>query len=974
MSTVTQRIPNLYLGVSQQPDSRKFPGQVRNATNVYPEYALGLLKRAGSKYSSNLYNATSSGKWFSILRDDVEKYVGQYDNNCFRVWSLIDGSPRTVNMGTNTGVPVACNYTNVQTRLLDLNTARATLNTAINTLHTKQAVYAKTLAGQVGLESTLFEVDFSYPYADIVETVVSGILLNESGVYVVKNNNAVISSNTSLPASYALGNDRTDEHPSIGKNGFKLYEAVYTAAPAYTAGQLATALSEMNTAQSAVTTASSDELTKRGLYDTEINNCAITSVPSNAYLKDAAASDIEFLTLNDYTFVLNKAKTVAMKATVKPALPHQAFFVIAVVAYNTKYQVVLGGTTYSITTPANVGAGIADSETIVSGLVSAINAGGIYTATASGPGFYVTRGSAFTVLTTGGSQDSGLYGFQDQVSNVTRLPAQCKNGYIVKIANSDDVDVDDMWVEFKTTNSAAYGPGVWEETTAPGITYQLDELTMPHQLVRQSNGTFSYSPVTWIERLVGDNTTNPIPTFVGKTINNVFFYRNRLGFLSEDTVILSKAGDYFNFFGTSAQVATDDDPIDISVSTINPVILKYVRAISVGLLLFSNKEQFLLSTDSDILSPKTAKINTLATYEADENTQAVGLGTSVGFLSKTALYTKMFEMFAINKDDPPFLIDQTQIVPEYIPSTVDTFIASPSLSLVSIGTKGSDTLYQYRFLQQGEKRIAQTWYNWQLTGSLVLQFFDNSIFYVVTSYGGQVYTSSMNLTQASEEGFLTLPTGERTDVSLDMWKVNPYRTYNSSTLTSRIFLPYNDLNTATLCVVALGGYIGDPIQVGNASSGSVLYPTVAGTPGNYYFDLDGDYRGLNIIIGYIYDMEVELPKFYVVNASQESATADEHADLIIHRMKVSTGLSGPITYQVDITGIPTFNNVVNTTFPNQYLNNNVALQSDSVHNVPLYQRNTNLSIKIIGDSPFPVSILSLNWEGKFNNGFYRRAS
>ena len=72
MSTISQRIPNLLLGVSQQPDKLKFPGQVREASNVFPDYALGLLKRPGGKFEAELYNAEARGRWFPILRDEMK--------------------------------------------------------------------------------------------------------------------------------------------------------------------------------------------------------------------------------------------------------------------------------------------------------------------------------------------------------------------------------------------------------------------------------------------------------------------------------------------------------------------------------------------------------------------------------------------------------------------------------------------------------------------------------------------------------------------------------------------------------------------------------------------------------------------------------------------------------------------------------------------------------------------------------------
>jgi hypothetical protein len=231
-----------------------------------------------------------------------------------------------------------------------------------------------------------------------------------------------------------------------------------------------------------------------------------------------------------------------------------------------------------------------------------------------------------------------------------------------------------MWVKFQTKDSATSGPGVWEETVGPELEYQLDELTMPHQLVRQADGSFKYEPVDWTDRLVGDNTTNPIPSFIGSAINNIFFYRNRLGFLSNENVILSKSGDYFNFFAGSAQIVAADDPIDLSATSQQPVNLAYVQTVSVGLVLFGQNEQFLMSTDADILSPTTAKINTVSNYECDEQLDAVSLGTSLGFISKTLLWTRVYELGDIRKEAPAETNELTNNVSELIPSTINSFV------------------------------------------------------------------------------------------------------------------------------------------------------------------------------------------------------------------------------------------------------------------------------------------------------------
>ena len=135
--------------------------------------------------------------------------------------------------------------------------------------------------------------------------------------------------------------------------------------------------------------------------------------------------------------------------------------------------------------------------------------------------------------------------------------------------------------------------------------------------------------------------------------------------------------------------------------------------------------------------------------------------------------------------------------------------------MISIGQSGSSTVYQFRFYQEGGERNASSWYKWQLTGTLLDQFFDVSTYYAVITDGTKVSVNSYDLTQASEQGFLTLPSGQKTDVCLDMFSVNPYRTYTSGTDTTRVYLPYNHITGKQLAVMLLGDYIGSTGTAGS---------------------------------------------------------------------------------------------------------------------------------------------------------------
>ena len=69
---------------------------------------------------------------------------------------------------------------------------------------------------------------------------------------------------------------------------------------------------------------------------------------------------------------------------------------------------------------------------------------------------------------------------------------------------------------------------MWRETVAPNIQYQFDTNTMPHVLIRNANGTFTFQQFEWTGSIAGDATTAPNPTFVGSQIKNINVFRNRL--------------------------------------------------------------------------------------------------------------------------------------------------------------------------------------------------------------------------------------------------------------------------------------------------------------------------------------------------------------------------------------------------------------------------------------------------------------
>ena len=113
MAGITQTIPQYSLGISEQPDNLKFPGQVTDSLNAIPDVTKGLFKRPGSKRigTNALSSVQSGGSWFHYFRDESEgSYIGQIAaDGQVRVWRCSDGTLMTTAYGTG-GQTAITNY------------------------------------------------------------------------------------------------------------------------------------------------------------------------------------------------------------------------------------------------------------------------------------------------------------------------------------------------------------------------------------------------------------------------------------------------------------------------------------------------------------------------------------------------------------------------------------------------------------------------------------------------------------------------------------------------------------------------------------------------------------------------------------------------------------------------------------------------------------------------------------------------
>ena len=918
MASVTQRVQSYTGGVSKQPDDKKFPGQVREALNSYPDPTFGLQKRPGLKFltalkdgSGNAITGTAldNAKWFYIHRNNDEKYIG-------------------------------CIVGNATAANADIHIWNATPNNS--GVHVKSTV-------------TISNTDKAYLSA-VTKNDYHVLTVQDTSIITNKKKTVTVQSNPSYTAKL---------NATVRLHGIE-YSSPYT-------------------------------------IKIKVGTHAEQTFNRPTYAADAFSSNTVTDSKLNAAHILGNISALNSTNGLKGLIEEKI---------------------------SNGGDGFDSNMSIIR----------------TSSTLEITHNTPFTVRVEAGTDGRRLTCFQDEVNNISDLPDESKHGRKVKIVNTSNQN-DTYYSQFVATNGVS-GPGYWEETIGYGMSPGLSAATMPHELVNTGTNAFTFRPITWTARLVGDDSTNSHPTFKDETIQQAFFYNNRLGFLTQDNVSMSQSGEFYNFYHITAQSVTASDPIDLNCSSIRPAVLHGIIPVASGLILFSENQQFIMYSADGNLSPTTALIRGLSNYEMDTNIDPVDVGTVVNFISKTPAYSKVFGLTPRGEGQLPLVREVGKVVEEYVPQTIDTLIASPQNSFIAMFGSTDSKVYFYRTHTDGEKEILQAWFNWDLPGNVLDFVVDSDVIYSIVKQSNGYQLLSANLSATPEDEILVTQSGIQLNPYMDFYAKASSVAYDAATDTSKCYLPYSNIAALEPVVLIAGDSTSN-------DSGYTVKPD-RGTDGTGdHFKISGNWTGSiasKVIVGFSYNYDITLPKTYF---QLDRGVADYTAALTIARMKFSVGRSSTIGFKLKNKGYKgstetftgdgsttvfspdykvkdkrdiivkkngkpqtlgtdytiadhstltdhvsiTFSSAPaaavtaqNTTTPaesieiyidnwydvqpvqeaGEYAADDVPMNDLNTFTVPIHQRTDNFTLRVFSDSPFPVSLTSMIWEGNYSPRFYRR--
>ncbi|WP_337576148.1 hypothetical protein [Phascolarctobacterium succinatutens] len=905
MGLINQDIKNLVSGVSQQPSILRHPEQLEEQLNGYSSEAGGLQKRPPSILVANLgrkINDSAKPLVHFIDRDVNEKYIVLFTGSDIEIYDM-QGNRKTVNFASGTKPYI---YTQLP----------------------RYNLKPITIADYTFICNTLQKTKM----ADTIDNNswdVQGLLVNiKSGQY---GRTYRIDVNGTTIASHETPDGSDKSHTKLITTD-------------YIAQQLATKAKDNGFA---VTTGSSWLYLKKTAFKTVTGETVYLQPTTSPVQQEDRFKGLAFtghfhtwsafptvITRNGYTITVKFPTEENLRANSNESFDsdyaaYEKMMSEITRCQNDKWEV----TNEVITQQAN---GLK--------LYSTMN---VYTLTWTVSTSIPSNSKAYSLIDSAtvydGYNNQAAFGILKFVQKFSNLPVNAPDGFTVKITGEEGSSTDDYYVSYVAEDQ------VWRECARPSMKNHIDNTTMPHVLVREADGTFTFKCADWAVRDVGDEDSNPEPSFIGGTINDVFYHRNRLGFLSGENIILTRSADFFNFWMTSATKVQDTDPIDLAVSDNTISTLYNAVTFDTDLILFSQEAQFMLSADG-VLTPTSANLSPAVThYEASLKAKPVNAGRNVYFVAERAKYTTVREFFtAADNTDAKDVQDITSHVPNYIPNGVYKIIPSTVENVMLYLTEGDETsIYVYKYLFIDSQRVQAAWSKWDMQGVVYGgQFIDNYLYLIVERNGYyclEKISFTINTTDFDSEAYrILLDCKHSYQIPADC-----YDSLNDETTVSvsDIFGDIYEQDRQYSAVAPDGTYT-------KAKEGKLVFI--------------GDYSNQVLTVGINYNFKIVMSTIMVKQSDNGSTQALIEGRLQLRQMWFNYADSGYFKVTVDIKDKQAYIYEYTSRLLGTRFNILGAMPfTTGSFKFPIQAKNENVNICLETDTPLPVSLVGAGWIGNY---------
>ena len=660
------------------------------------------------------------------------------------------------------------------------------------------------------------------------------------------------------------------------------------------------------------------------------------------YITSADIDDISFVTLADYTVIANSQKTVAMTASTYTD-PYKALINCRTTNNATSYSIKIttGGSTTTVWSYS--GNSLSGTE-VQSNINSNISLPSGFSKTELDQTILIQGNAAFEIEHTGSDATYGPWTMTEVVGKREYLPLDAPTGYNIRVGANVDGEQFGYWAQFTPDE------GGWVESADPYAANAFDLTTMPHFLIRNANGTFTFKQGAYADRIAGDTTTAPDPDFVGSQITALVYHRNRLGVVAGENIFFSQAGHYFTFWADFSTQSLDSDGFGLTVSSDTVNKLQHATAFRRSLFLTSDKAQFEVF-GSDKLSPSTASVDRSTTYLTETKCRPITLGNTLYFAAQSGRDAVVFEYQYDDTSVSNVAQDITLHALGYVPAPIIRMTGDPTNDMIFVLSESEpNAIFCYKMYLDGNTKAQSAWTKWTFgTGTIIkfIQIINGELFMVLTRNSGET---------VFEKIFLRYElSSEKHPYQISMDRQLPLTgNYSSATGLTSWATPYahQSASTVVLSTDFATGLVGEVLNVS--------YPTTT------TITAVGDFSSGAAIVGTTFTSRVVLSKLYPREPQNQTTITTGRFQL--KNMKFNFKDTGHFKVQVTPERRTAKTYKFNGRLVGSEINliGTAAIEPLGSYKCPVMSRSDTVEIQILNDTEKPMNITSVDYTGLFN--------
>lgn len=372
------------------------------------------------------------------------------------------------------------------------------------------------------------------------------------------------------------------------------------------------------------------------------------------------------------------------------------------------------------------------------------------------------RTDHFTCVASDTAGNTNIISANNDIKLINQLPKYAPHGYFIKVTGDGSQQEDDYYLEFSVTADdqgvfpalgTGFGKaGIWIETVKNRIPYLLDWDTMPHVLEYDPDeNEFNFSVGEWADRIVGDEDSNPNPTFVGRVVNSMGYFQGRLVIYSGPAVIMSRTNKSLNFWAETAVKVNDSDPIDVQSTAANVTEMLKGVPNNRDLVIFANSAQFVI-LGRNAITPANCSLVLTTSFEANLDTAPVPSGRNIFFAIKYGNYTGIREFFTADTVDINDSRLVTQHVLKYIPGSATHMASTSNLDILLVKASDERNVYAYEYTWVDNRKAQSSWSTWIFPADVKYFFFVESVIYFISDVDGSLILEKMDMNTQNDDG------------------------------------------------------------------------------------------------------------------------------------------------------------------------------------------------------------------------------